>query len=296
MSALPRRRIAIFTNFPTAVFQRDVIAGAREVFDSRGYAPTILEFPTQPTRLSDIALEAGLAGGLVITSVLPDGVLIDLHERGLPLSLVSHQVAGSSIPGVMPNNRQGIALLMEHLIATHGHRKPVFIQGDMTQNDGIQRYAAFQQEAMRYNLAIPPEFVLRGDFVPEAAAESVRRFLASDPDFDAVVASDYLMAEAAVRLIRESGRRIPEDVAVVGFGDAPEAAQAGLTTVAADVTELGRRAARQLIGQIGGLRIRGLTLLSPELIERETTRSSKLIAENQRGVQLNAPTTPRHST
>jgi DNA-binding LacI/PurR family transcriptional regulator len=79
------------------------------------------------------------------------------------------------------------------------------------------------------------------------------------------------MADAAMNVIKASGRRIPEDVAVVGFGDAPEAAQAGLTTVAADVTELGRRGARQLIGQIEGLRIRGLTLLSTELIERETT-------------------------
>jgi DNA-binding LacI/PurR family transcriptional regulator len=270
------RRIDIFTNFPTAVFQRDVIAGAREVFDSRGYAVSILEFPTPPTTLAAMPLQPGMAGALAITAVLPDAVLIDLHERGVPLSLVSHQVAGSRIPGVMPNNRQGIALLMEHLVVTHGHRKIVFIQGDMTQNDGIQRYGAFQQEAMRYNLAVPPEFVLRGEFVPETAATSMRQFLATSPSFDAVVASDYLMAEAAVNAIRADGRRIPEDVAVVGFGDGPEAAQAGLTTVAADVMELGRRAARQLIGQVQGLRIRGLTLLSPELIERETTRSKAL--------------------
>ena len=85
------------------------------------------------------------------------------------------------------------------------------------------------------------------------------------------------MAEAAMNVIKASGQRIPDDVAVVGFGDGPEAAQAGLTTVAADVTELGRRAARQLIGQIEGLRIRGLTLLSTELIERATTRSETKI-------------------
>ena len=101
----------------------------------------------------------------------------------------------------------------------------------------------------------------------------MREFLASGAAFDAVVASDYLMAEAAMHEIQMSGRRIPDEVAVVGFGDGPEAALAGITTVAADVTELGRRAARQLIGQINGLRIRGLTLLSTELIERDTTRA-----------------------
>jgi len=266
--------IDIFTNFPTAVFQRDVIAGAREICDQRGYPVTVVEMPEVPARLSDVPLDKQkLAGGLVITGVLPDTMLNQLHERGIPLSLVGHQIPGGRIPGVMTNNRQGIAMLMEHLVVTHGRRNPVFIQGDMAQNDGIQRYTAFQQEAMRYNLHIPPEFILRGDFSAEIAAESMQNFLAANPIFDALVASDYLMAESAMNLIRAAGRRIPQDVAVVGFGDGPEAAQAGLTTVAADVTELGRRAARQLIGQIEGLRIRGLTLLSTELVERETTRS-----------------------
>jgi DNA-binding LacI/PurR family transcriptional regulator len=267
------KRVGIFTNFANAVFQRDVIVGALEVFDAGGYPVDVREIAAPVESWHEVVPdERQLAGALVITGVLPDAILIDLHERGVPLSLVSHQLAGSHIPGVMPNNRQGIAMLMEHLVVGHGRRKPVFIAGYATQNDGIQRYTAFQQEAMRYNLHVPPEFVLRGDFIPEAAAESMQAFLSAAPDFDSVVAADYLMAEAAMRVIRASGRRIPEDIAVVGFGDAPEAAQAGLTTVAADVTELGRRAARQLIGQIEGLRIRGLTLLSTELIERESTR------------------------
>ena len=270
------RVIDIFTNFPSAVFQRDVIAGSREIFDRSGYAVNVLAIPSAPARLSDVPIDMKrLVGGLVITGVLPDAILNELEEA-IPLSLVGHQIPGGRIPGVMTNNRQGIAMLMEHLVLTHTRRRPVFIQGDMMQNDGIQRHLAFQQEVMRYNLHVPAEFILRGDFSTEIAAESMRQFLTDDPDFDALVASDYLMAEAAMNLIKASGRRVPHDVAVVGFGDGPEAAQAGLTTVAADVTELGRRAARQLIGQIEGLRIRGLTLLSTELIERETTRSKSV--------------------
>jgi DNA-binding LacI/PurR family transcriptional regulator len=268
------RAINIFTNFPTAVFQRDVIAGAGEIFDQRGYSVGIIEVPVTPESIDDLPFDRQrTAGGLVITGILPNGVLEEFYQRGIPLSLVSHQLPGGHIPGVMPNNRQGIAMLMEHLVVTHGRRKPVFIRGYSSQTDGIERHLAFQNEVMRYNLSVPPDHYLRGEFTPEIAAESMRTFLASDPQFDALVASDYLMAIAAMGEICATGRRIPEDVAVVGFGDAPEAAQAGLTTVAADVTELGRRAARQLIGQIEGLRIRGLTLLSTELIERDTTRS-----------------------
>lgn len=268
-----RRAINIFANFPTAVFQRDVIAGAGEIFDRRGYSVNIVEVPVTPTNIDDLPFDQRrTAGALVITGILPNEILEEFYERGIPLSLVSHQLPGGHIPGVMPNNRQGIAMLMEHLVIAHGRRQPVFIRGYSTQTDGIQRHLAFQNEVMRYNLNVPLEYYLRGEFTPEIAAESVRAFLAANLPFDSLVASDYLMAIAAMEEIKATGRRIPEDAAVVGFGDAPEAAQAGLTTVAADVTELGRRAARQLIGQIEGLQIRGLTLLSTELIERETTR------------------------
>jgi DNA-binding LacI/PurR family transcriptional regulator len=61
---------------------------------------------------------------------------------------------------------------------------------------------------------------------------------------------------------------------VVGFGDAPEAEAAGLTVVAADVIEQGRRTARQLISQIEGQRISGVTVLQVRLIVRDTSRSA----------------------
>jgi DNA-binding LacI/PurR family transcriptional regulator len=83
------------------------------------------------------------------------------------------------------------------------------------------------------------------------------------------------MALAAIDVLLASGLQVPEDVAVVGFGGGPEADAAGLTIVAADVVELGRRAARQLIGQVEGLRIRGYKLLSAELVERATSCSSR---------------------
>jgi DNA-binding LacI/PurR family transcriptional regulator len=67
---------------------------------------------------------------------------------------------------------------------------------------------------------------------------------------------------------------VPEDVVVLGFGDGPEAEAAGVTTVAADVVELGRRGARQLVGQLEGMEVKGLTLLSMALVARASTRSA----------------------
>ena len=261
--------IGIVTNSPTEVFQRDVIAGASAIATQHGLDVTVLTVPDH--RAPDLT-QAALAGLLVIANVLPDDVLERLYQVGLPMSLVSHHVARLPIPAVAPNNAQGIAILAEHLVVDCHRKRPLFIQGDMEQSDGIQRDAAFRQEIMRYNLDVPPEFFLRGDFVPGVGAQSVAALVEQRRDFDSVLASDYLMALGVVEVLTAAGLRVPEDVSVVGFGDAPEAEAAGLTTVAADVIDLGRRAARQLIGQIHGMKIRGLTLLSADLCERSTSR------------------------
>ncbi|MBC8171871.1 MAG: substrate-binding domain-containing protein [Anaerolineae bacterium] len=170
----------------------------------------------------------------------------------------------------MPNNRQGIQVLMQHLIVTCGRTLPIFIQGDARQSDGLLREMAFRNELLRYNLRLPDSYLLRGDFEPRIAAEATMQFLQTGQHFDSVLAADFQMGVAALDVLRAQGRRVPQEIVLVGFGDGPEAAVAGMTIVAADVIELGRRGARQLLGQMNGLRIQGLTLLSTELIIRDT--------------------------
>jgi LacI family transcriptional regulator len=260
--------LGVVTNNPTEVFQRNVIAGAKAAATAHGHDIVIITVPDR--RIPEQSFD-GMAGLLVIANAVPDEFLYRLYQRGLPISLVSHRVEALPIPAVSPNNMQGIAILVEHLLIHCKRRKLVFIQGDMEQNDGIQRDAAFRQEMMRYNLHLAPEFILRGDFIPSRAAAALARLIEQTTDFDGIIASDYLMALSAIDVLKQAGLRIPQDVAVVGFGSGPEADIAELTNVAADVLELGRRAARQLIGQVEGLRIRGLTLLSAELVERSTS-------------------------
>src|SRR5258708_10246599 len=260
-------RLGIITNNPDAVFQRSVIMGIEEVAAECEYATVVQAYE----RHSEQALPglADLDGLLVISNALPDDLLRHIYESRKPISLVSHQVADLSIPVVMSNNVQGIAELVRHLVRCQ-RRDLVFIRGLMDQNDGQERELSLRQEFVRCKLNVPESHFLRGDFTPEVAAESVKRVLEQGLNFDAIVASDYVMAIAAIEVLRSAGISVPGDVSVVGFGDGPEAELAWLTTVAANITELGRCAARQLIRQIKGLRISGVTMLSVKLIVRES--------------------------
>ena len=266
------KQMGIITNNITGVFQRDVISGIEQVASAQGYAVKLFISADNPqystTMLSDFHALDGL---LIIANAAQDDVLRALHQYHKPISLVSHQVAGTSIPMVMTNNVQGIAELVHHLVVRCSRRKLVFIRGLMDQNDGREREIAFRQELIRYDVQIPELHFLRGDFDPETASASVRALLDSGSEFDGIIACDYLMGAAAVNTLRAVGVRVPEDVSVVGYGDAPEAEAAGLTTVAANIVDLGACAARQLISQIRGLRISGVTVLSVGLVTRDTS-------------------------
>jgi LacI family transcriptional regulator len=268
--------LGIITNNQYGVFQRNVITGVKDVAARRGYEVVVhsqLDMPATPLEI-DV-----LAGVLIIANAVANDDVEMIYRSGVPVSLVCHQVPGLPIPAVMSNNVQGIGMLVKHLLDGR-RRRFVFIRGHREQNDQIQREAAFRRELMRYNLEMPEHRFLSGEFEPETAARSLRELLEYDRDFDAIIAADYLMAEAAIRVLEERGMHVPDEVSVVGFGDGPEAAAAGITTVAADIIELGRRGARQLIGQVEGLRIRGTTVLSVELVSRATSRVGEKIGQN----------------
>jgi DNA-binding LacI/PurR family transcriptional regulator len=264
----------VITNNRYAVFQSNVIQGIEEVAAQHGYnvmVDSIAEDPTNPRPMSPEMLQ--LDGLIVIANILSDSDLRTLYQAGKPLSLISHQVVDTPIPAVIANNRQGMEILMHHMVVECGRRNLVFIRGHMQQNDGIERDEAFQRELLRYTLDVPADFILEGAFVPEQAGEAMSHLLKQRRDFDGVIAADYLMALNAMDVLRQAGLRVPQDVMVAGFGDGVEAEAPGLTTVAADIVEQGRRGARQLIGQMRGLPMRGVTILNTHLIVRRTTQT-----------------------
>jgi DNA-binding LacI/PurR family transcriptional regulator len=262
-----RPRLTIVTNDQRAVFQSLVIRGFREVAEQQGFPIRVVDTLHNPTSQ---ALSDDSGGFLIIANAVPDKQLIHLYARGVPLSLISHQLLPYPIPSVMFNNNQGIGLLVKHLVENCGRRQIVYMGGIPQQFDASQREMAFRREMLRYSLYVPEHYLLRGDFSPDTAIRAMAAFVAAGHTFDAVLAADYVMAEAVAATLRGMGIRVPSDVSVVGFGDAADAERAGITTVAADVSELGRRAARQLISQIDGLKIRGVTTISVEMMIRES--------------------------
>ncbi len=268
------RGIVVLLNNLDGVFQLSVLQGVGEVAKAHGRSlearPLRDQGPGEVQRLVMDVLGTA-AGVIVLSNALADDDLAVIAASGLPVTLVSHHSDSFELPTTMFDNQQGLAQLMKHVTRDCGRTRPVFIRGDPSQLDGREREQAFRDECVRLGLKVPPENYLEGEFTPQLAGESLEAFIARGDKLDAVVASDYLMAIAAQEAVRAAGLRVPEDVAVVGYGDGPEAEAAGVTTVAADVVELGRRSARQLVAQLSGRPLAGRTLLSTHLVRRSSS-------------------------
>lgn len=257
----------VLTNDADAVFQSAVVRGASGVLEGAGWTTRVVE-------IGPLAAPADLPGGmarqdgaLVLASALDEAALADLGGRVGAVTLVSHLSEAAQVPAVLHDNSQGIRQLVEHLVAG-GRKSFVYVRGDLSQVDGRQREAAFREEVLRQGLEMGEDRVLAGGFLPGVAGRSVADLVRRGESFDAIVAADYLMAIEALEALRSAGVEVPGQVSVVGFGDGPEALDANLTVVAADVEELGSRAARQLLAQLAGGRITGHTLLSTRLVVR----------------------------
>jgi DNA-binding LacI/PurR family transcriptional regulator len=117
------------------------------------------------------------------------------------------------------------------------------------------------------------DLVEEGDFREESGEWAMRALLARRPDLDAVFAASDLMAAGALEALRAAGRRVPDDVAVVGFDDSALArwSEPPLTSVAQPVEEMGRQMAHLLLARIGGEATGLSVILQTELVVRESS-------------------------
>ncbi|MET9548814.1 LacI family DNA-binding transcriptional regulator [Streptomyces sp. NPDC006627] len=165
---------------------------------------------------------------------------------GWPDAAADEQAA----PYVDCDNRGGAREAVRHLVEL-GRGRVAHITGPLDQTSAVDRLDGYRDVLGD----VDPRLIAEGDFTPAGGERAMRELLDQAPELDAVFAANDLSASGALRVLRERGRRVPDDVAVVGFDDMlPVAEQADppLTTVRQDIEEMGRLMARMLLRGRGG--------------------------------------------
>jgi DNA-binding LacI/PurR family transcriptional regulator len=192
-----------------------------------------------------------------------------LARMGIPVVCSGRPLGRVTVPYVDVDHVGGVRTAVRYLINA-GRKRVATIAGPPDMVAGQDRLTGYRLELAEANLR---SLVAGGDFTRESGFTAMRQLLTDDPDLDAVFAASDLMAHGALRALRAAGRRVPEDVAVIGFDDIEMASYTDppLSTVRQPIVEIGRQIARQLLLLAGGEEIRSELVLPTELILRDTT-------------------------
>ncbi|MFY0406383.1 LacI family DNA-binding transcriptional regulator [Solicola sp. PLA-1-18] len=190
-------------------------------------------------------------GALMVSQHDDDPLPHALAARGLPLVFAGRVPDTLEASSVDVDNVGGAESAVAHLVAA-GRRTIATIAGPDDMTAGRDRAAGYRSGLGRHDLPVDPHLVATADFSEAGGEQAMARLLEARPDLDAVFVASDLMAVGAVRALQAAGRRVPDDVAVVGFDDAPVAGltDPALTTVHQPVDELGRRMAGVLVDQV----------------------------------------------
>jgi DNA-binding LacI/PurR family transcriptional regulator len=249
-----------------------VIGGIESALTSRKYVfVTVVHHhdPQLVRQYSDILRVRGAEGFITIDTTLAG-------NPHLPTIAISGHRPIEGVTNITLDHVKAAQLVMGHL-AGLGHRKIAVIKGQPLSVDSGARWEGINDAAHALGIDFQPNLVTQlpaDDPSPQMGYETTKELLSRKVPFTAMLAYNDISAVGAIRAIKETGLRVPEDISVVGFDDIREAAYhlPSLTTVRQPLHRIGALAAEALIDRIESLDgHESEILVDPELVVREST-------------------------
>ncbi|MGW8330684.1 LacI family DNA-binding transcriptional regulator [Streptomyces sp. NPDC055808] len=249
-----------------------VVAGVVGFLRPRSMHPVLMFAESADDRHEVLTyLRQGRADGALVVSTHPDDPLPTLLAAArLPTVLFARPTPPVPLSYVDLDHRDGGRIAAQRLLE-RGCRRPATVAGPLAVSASQERLAGFRDTMARGGHPYVP--VAEGGFTLDSGIAAMSRLLAEHPDVDGVFAANDLMAQGVCQLLRERGRRVPDDVAVIGFDDSGIAlsCRPPLTTVRQPVEQMAAEMARLLDQHIRGERTDPTSVVfDPELVVRET--------------------------
>ncbi|MBC8170768.1 MAG: LacI family DNA-binding transcriptional regulator [Anaerolineae bacterium] len=224
----------------------------------------------------EIVLSRGIDGVMMVPVHLTTEDLDHyVSQTNIPFVVLGEYVDHPDIDVIYVRDEQATYEATQWLIAEHGHRTIGFIGVPDGLPPGPRRWRGFNRAMQEAGLSIDPRFVQQGDFTLESGTRAAHALLEHGELPSALIVGNDLMAIGAILTLQDAGYTIPDDVAIVGFDDIPEATivRPRLTTIAQDPRDIGQKMATALFERLANPTLGARRLFeSPyKLIVRETT-------------------------
>jgi DNA-binding LacI/PurR family transcriptional regulator len=228
-----------------------VAAGVIGFLRNHGIHPVLMLAETDKARAEVVDfLRRGNADGALLVSTHPEDplprLLTDAH---LPAVLFARPARPVPISYVDLAHQEGATLAADHLVA-RGCQQVATICGPLDVPAAQDRLSGFREAMTRHGFPYIP--IAEGNFTQQSGESAMTRLLSEHPDLDGVFAANDLMAHGALLVLQKNGRRVPQDVALVGFDNSGPAltSRPQLTTVLQPVEEMAAEMARLLLAHI----------------------------------------------
>ncbi|MEJ8632766.1 LacI family DNA-binding transcriptional regulator [Streptomyces sp. MS2.AVA.5] len=224
-------------------------------------------------QLTDSVAERRVDGVLLVSVHEHDPLPSLLEGLGLPTVLAGRRSAAESLSHAYSDNLGGAAVAVRHLLA-RGRTAIATIAGPLDMDVGRARLQGWRDALAEVGRGVDERLVAAADFTEEGGRRAMRSLLERAPELDAVFVASDVMAAGAMLELHSQGRRIPDDVAVVGFDDSFIARHTDppLTSVRQPVEEIGSTIARILLAEIADADApREQVMLPTELIVRSSS-------------------------
>lgn len=209
-----------------------------------------------PTREEELRIERHLVSSQIdgILLVGPHGAdpLVErLVRRNLPMVVSGRPIGGPRVSYVDAQNRTGAETAVRHLIKA-GRQTIAAIHGTLDLPSSIDRLEGYRDALRNAGRSVDPSLEISGEYQAKTATEATNTLLERRPDIDALFVSSDSMAIAAMQAIKDSGRRVPDDTAIIGFDDLPTAleSQPTLSTVRQPIEAMGREMVRLVLQHV----------------------------------------------
>ncbi|KCZ57297.1 hypothetical protein HY29_00810 [Hyphomonas beringensis] len=238
--------IGMIFNNPSNSYLSELLIGAMNRCREAGHHLVLEDFssyiePSDVDQLVERLSGAGLDGILVVPPLSEDDLLLSkLDEAGLPAVLIAPKSAEEAGISLAIDDEAAATRMTEYLIE-RGHKRIGFVIGAEDQMSSHRRHRGFMKAMEAHGLEVDPALVKQGKFTYRSGMEAADAMLALADLPTAIFASNDDMAAGVIASAFRHGKRVPEDISVVGYDDTPIASAIWpqLTTVRQPIAEMG---------------------------------------------------------
>ncbi|KAA0549027.1 LacI family transcriptional regulator [Bacillus sp. BGMRC 2118] len=237
-------------------FMVEVMAGINDFAAETNY--DLVLFSTDSTKqrektYSQLCKERRVDGVIIQGIKIDDPYLLEVVESDIPCVLIDIPIESDTVGYVTTDNILGAKKAVHHLIEL-GHCNIAMVNGHDQAFVSKRRLEGYIESLKDSNLPICNDWIVNGKFNEEEAEQATEELLINNPEITAVFCASDLMALGVIKAARNLGKRVPEDLSVVGYDDIVLASYStpSLTTIAQDKFRMGYEAGRLLVQMLEG--------------------------------------------